>query len=200
MRASRLPGATVMTDSPLTDAVEPDTNVAERLKIFIRDQFAGQCKILSLGDACTCPLCDVDRQARAIRELRAHNAQFEAECLTWRSGGCVHRASAEATLTRVRAVERRMETDRDGSDGETMHMCWEWLRAALATPVSPTPPDSTGEWSALETLTWLALILEVEGSKALPCQQCGRKGRIAVHELHTHLRAVMKLALATPAE
>jgi hypothetical protein len=34
-----------------------------RLLAFIREHAPGKCKMLSLGDKCTCPLCDVDRLA-----------------------------------------------------------------------------------------------------------------------------------------
>ena len=33
----------------------------ERLREFIREHKKGGCKVLSLGDACMCPLCDLDR-------------------------------------------------------------------------------------------------------------------------------------------
>lgn len=34
---------------------------AERLRDFVRERAPGQCKMLSLGDACICPLCDIAR-------------------------------------------------------------------------------------------------------------------------------------------
>jgi hypothetical protein len=42
--------------SPVTTS-EP----TERLKAFVRQAMPGGCKVLSLGDGCTCPLCDIDR-------------------------------------------------------------------------------------------------------------------------------------------
>jgi hypothetical protein len=35
--------------------------VVDRLRAFIREVAPGQCKMMSLGHTCTCPLCDVDR-------------------------------------------------------------------------------------------------------------------------------------------
>lgn len=47
---------------PLTDHNEDATaDVADRLRAFIRKHLHGQCKILSLGPACLCALCDADR-------------------------------------------------------------------------------------------------------------------------------------------
>jgi len=33
----------------------------ERLRKFIREHNKGGCRIISLADACVCPLCDLDR-------------------------------------------------------------------------------------------------------------------------------------------
>lgn len=40
---------------------------AERVKAFIREHQSGGCKMLSQGDACQCPLCDVDTLVAALR-------------------------------------------------------------------------------------------------------------------------------------
>ena len=37
------------------------TEVAERLKKFIRLNHPGQCRVISELDLCTCPLCDIER-------------------------------------------------------------------------------------------------------------------------------------------
>lgn len=46
----------------------------ERLKKFIQDNQQGGCKILSQGDACECPLCDLDR---IVSELRWYGSYAE---------------------------------------------------------------------------------------------------------------------------
>lgn len=33
----------------------------ERLRNFIKEHSPGNCKVLSKGDVCECPLCDLDR-------------------------------------------------------------------------------------------------------------------------------------------
>lgn len=40
---------------------------AHRLRALIDPLVQGQCKILSLGPACTCPLCDLDKLYDALR-------------------------------------------------------------------------------------------------------------------------------------
>ena len=37
---------------------------AERLRKFVRINQPGACKMLSKGDGCLCPLCDIDRLVR----------------------------------------------------------------------------------------------------------------------------------------
>ncbi len=43
---------------PIRQPVNPD--IQARLKAWIRSKGAGGCRLLSKGEACTCPLCDVD--------------------------------------------------------------------------------------------------------------------------------------------
>jgi hypothetical protein len=44
-----------LDDGPRTSAA------AERLRAFVRSARPGQCRMLSDGAACCCPLCDIDR-------------------------------------------------------------------------------------------------------------------------------------------
>lgn len=39
----------------------------KRLRKFIEENQHGQCKILSLGDECECPLCDFDRITGSLK-------------------------------------------------------------------------------------------------------------------------------------
>lgn len=51
--------------APATTLIDHDEDavfvVAERLRAFVRKHLAGGCRIMSLGPACVCPLCDADR-------------------------------------------------------------------------------------------------------------------------------------------
>jgi hypothetical protein len=42
--------------------------IIERLRAFVRKQSPGQCKMLSAGSDCECPLCDLDRLESAINK------------------------------------------------------------------------------------------------------------------------------------
>ena len=60
------------------DSKTPRTD-AELLRLFIREYAPGGCKMLTLGDACACPLCQVDSLTRALRStLAAVRASIEA--------------------------------------------------------------------------------------------------------------------------
>ena len=50
---------------------------AERLKSMIRLEHPGQCKLLSIGDTCECPLCDVERLVAGLAE---HPADDDESC------------------------------------------------------------------------------------------------------------------------
>ena len=41
----------------------------ERLRAFVRKRSPGQCKMLSAGFDCECPLCDLNRLENAIKEV-----------------------------------------------------------------------------------------------------------------------------------
>lgn len=65
-----------MTDERL---VELDA-LQERLRVFVQTQTApGCCRILSKGDECHCPICDVDDLVAAVREARAERDTARAE-------------------------------------------------------------------------------------------------------------------------
>lgn len=38
-----------------------DAAALERLQVFVREHAPGGCRVLSVGDVCDCPLCDLDR-------------------------------------------------------------------------------------------------------------------------------------------
>ncbi len=48
-----------------------DTVPGNRLKLFIRTHFTGGCRCFSVGEACTCLLCDVDRLQLVAMKARA---------------------------------------------------------------------------------------------------------------------------------
>lgn len=50
-------------------------NAQERLFLFINEHQKGGCKMLSLGDKCTCPLCSYED---IIRSLKWYGAEAEA--------------------------------------------------------------------------------------------------------------------------
>ena len=45
------------------------TEAVERLRSHFHATQSGGCKILSLGDGCLCPFCDIDRIAAALTRL-----------------------------------------------------------------------------------------------------------------------------------
>lgn len=53
---------------------------ASRLKAFIRDVKPGGCAIISRGDNCQCPLCDVDNMTHEIHKLEKQIARLEDCC------------------------------------------------------------------------------------------------------------------------
>ena len=50
----------------------------ERLRDFLQKNIFCGCKILSLGDACACPLCDFDRLVEEIDRLTAEIKRLES--------------------------------------------------------------------------------------------------------------------------
>lgn len=59
---------------------------AERLRAFARDHKPGSCRVLSQGEACECPLCDVDVLLAELQRLTARLAEVEGERDEYRKG------------------------------------------------------------------------------------------------------------------
>jgi len=56
-----------------------ETEALTRLRHYIRATSYPGCRLLSLGEGCTCPLCDVDRLEGALRARDAADAWHEGE-------------------------------------------------------------------------------------------------------------------------
>lgn len=50
---------------------------AERLRAFVREKEPGRCNVMSFGDDCTCPLCDIDR----LQALNERTLKHYTDCL-----------------------------------------------------------------------------------------------------------------------
>lgn len=48
-----------------------------RLRAWIRGHMAGGCRMLSIGDACECPLCDLDRLFTFLKSASSSPAYEE---------------------------------------------------------------------------------------------------------------------------
>jgi hypothetical protein len=58
--------------------------MAARLQAFIRNNSSPKCRVLSLGDGCLCPLCDVDRFSAHVASLqRQLDDRLKSPCGHW---------------------------------------------------------------------------------------------------------------------
>ena len=81
---------------PIRQAVNPDLQA--RLKAWIRAKGAGGCRMLSEGNACTCPLCDVDDLCAELVRLATENYSLRLAAPPLQSSD--HRPRAEPIAAR----------------------------------------------------------------------------------------------------
>jgi hypothetical protein len=56
---------------------------ANRLGAFVRDHSSGGCRVLTLGDQCECPLCDIDRLRHDARRYQLLKQRFLGADFAW---------------------------------------------------------------------------------------------------------------------
>ena len=95
----------------MTDCLDTPAPAAARLRAFIREQKPGGCRRLSVGNACICPLCDLDNLVTALSEARAERDEARKDVAEWKQ-------AAMETMVRIDAMIAKMQRLVGGTQGE----------------------------------------------------------------------------------